>query len=240
MIVVGAGLENFGLDIEVKSETRQEAGALHGPQFHGVQKDAAVARRTDENGDGEAVTSAEQAWGDAGFLFLFRVKPPEEKTQLGAGHFFLKFGSQQARGQKAVLVEEDLLVEGHVGDADGALVAKRAVVAEDGDLEDGIAVRKQSAVSVVVTNSVGGGQVGDPAGFQKGQEPSLVLTGNGDGTGNGEGEGTTSRNGCVEKGVDPAQIRTAERRETVQKNVLDGFDFIDATGVYAATGCVRR
>ena len=78
----------------------------------------------------------EQPGRDAVPLLLRGVECAQPVAQLGAGHLLLELGAAQAGGQEAVLVEQHVLVEGHVGDADGPLVAQRAVVAEDRHLVD--------------------------------------------------------------------------------------------------------
>ena len=53
------------------------------------------------------------------------------------------------------MIEQYLLIERHVGDADGALVPQCAVVAKDRDLVDGIAVLVEAAVAIVVADRIG-------------------------------------------------------------------------------------
>ncbi len=55
------------------------------------------------------------------------------------GHFALEFRALENGGEKAVLIEKNILIEGHIGDADG-FRTEGGVVAEDGDFVDGIAV----------------------------------------------------------------------------------------------------
>ena len=94
-------------------------------------------------------------------------------------------GRASTRGEEAVLVQQDAFVEGHVGDADGAFVAQRGVVAEDGNFVDGAGlVGVQAAVAVVVADGVGGAQVRHPAGFEQRDQPGLVLAGDRDRAGN--------------------------------------------------------
>ena len=167
-VMVGAGFEDFGVDIEFEVVGGQEAGLFHGPQLHGIEEDGAVAGGADEEGDGETVAGREQAGLDAVAGFEIVEKLAEEEAELGAGHLALKFGALEDGGEEAVLVEEDFLVEGHVSDADGSFVAEGGVVAEDGDFVDGIAVTGEGAMAVVVAHGVGAGEVGDPAGFEEG------------------------------------------------------------------------
>lgn len=229
-IVIGAGFEDFGVDIQFELVMGEEAGLAHGPQFHGVEEDGAIAGSADKEGDGEAVAGGEEAGGDAVAGFQFMKKLAQKEAHFGAGHFALEFGALEDGGKEAVLVEEDVLVEGHVGDADGAFVAEGGVVAEDGDFVDGVGVAGEGAMAVVVAHGVGAGEVGDPAGFEEGDEPGLVLTGDGDGSGEGEGEGDAGADGGIEDGVDAAEVGAAEGGKAVAEEFVEGLDVVDAAG----------
>lgn len=181
------------------------------------------------------MAGGEQAGLDAVAGFEIVEELAEEEAELGAGHFALKFGALEDGGEEAVLVEEDVFVEGHVGDADGAFIAEGGIVAEDGDFVDGIAVSGEGAVAVVVAHGVGAGEVGDPAGFEEGNEPGLVLAGDGDGSGEGEGQGDAGADGGIEDGVDAAKIGAAEGGEAVAEEVVEGVDFVDAAGADGGT-----
>ncbi len=69
--------------------------------------------------------------------FVLAVEGPQAIAQLGAGHLALELRAQQDGGEEFVLVQQHVLMEGHVGDANGMLVAQGAVVAPDGNFEDG-------------------------------------------------------------------------------------------------------
>ncbi len=131
---------------------------LHGPELHGIEEHAAVAGGADEDGDGEAVAGGEQTGLDAVRLFLRGVEWPEAVAEFGAGHLLLKFGAGEDGAEEAVLIEEDVFIEGHVGDADGAFVAEGGVVAVDGDFVDGVVgMGVEAAMAVVIADGVGGG-----------------------------------------------------------------------------------
>ena len=107
--------------------------------------------------------------------FLLGVEGAQAIAQLGAGHAALEFGTQQHRGQELVLIEQHVLVERHVGDANGVLVAQRAVVAPDGDFEHRIAMGVEAAMAVVIADRIGGRQIRDPSGFEQRDQPGLML-----------------------------------------------------------------
>ena len=130
----------------------------------------------DEDRDRQPMAGGEQSGLHAVLLLLRRVERAQPVAQLGAGHLLLELGTRQHGGEETVLIEQHVLVERHVRDADGALVAQRAVVAADRDLVDRIAcVRVQAAMAVVITDRVGGAEVGDPAGFEQRDQPRLML-----------------------------------------------------------------
>jgi hypothetical protein len=91
-------------------------------------------------------------------------------------------------------------------------------------------------VAVVVADGVGGGEVGDVAGFEEGDEPGLVLAADGDGSGDGEGEGTAVADGGVEDGVDAAEERAAEGGQAVAEEFVEGGDLVDTAGEDGAAG----
>ena len=160
---------------------------------------------------------------------------PKQVAQLGAGHLALEFRAGEHGGEEAVLVEQDAFVEGHVGDADGALVAQGGVVAVDGDFVDGSGlVGVEAAMAIVIADGVGGAEVGDPTGFEQGNQPGLMLAGYGDGPGDGQGEGAAHADGAVEDLVNPAQIGSAKGRQAVQEDFFKGTALIDSTGLDVA------
>ncbi len=78
----------------------------------------------------------EQPVLDAVRPLLLREKLAQPVPQFRARHLALKLRPPQHRGQKPVLIQQHVLVERHIGDANGAFVAQRAVVAPDGHFEN--------------------------------------------------------------------------------------------------------
>ena len=165
-------------------------------------------------------------------LFLLRgVVFAEQVAQFGAGHLALELGAREHGGEEAVLVQQHAFVEGHVGDADGSLVAQRGVVAVDGDFVDGTRlVGVEAAMTVVIADGVGGAEVGHPAGFEQRNQPGLMLAGDGDGAGDRQRERAAHADGGVEDLVDAPQIGSAEGRQAVEEEFVHGAALIDATG----------
>ena len=177
--------------------------------------------RAHEDRNGAAVAGGEQARRDAVPLLLRGVVLAQQVAQFGAGHLVLEFGRREHGAEEAVLVEQHAFVERHIGDADGALVAQRGIVAEDGDFVDGAGlVGVQAAVAVVVADGVGGAEVGHPAGFEQRNQPGLVLAGDGDRPGDGEGERAAHADGAVEDLVNAAQIGAAEGRQAMREKFV--------------------
>jgi len=69
------------------------------------------------------MTGREQPRFDAASLFLPPIDTAQAVAQLGAGHLVLEVGMGEHSRQELVLVKQNVFIEGHVGDADGALVA---------------------------------------------------------------------------------------------------------------------
>ena len=164
----------------------------------------------------------------------------QQVAQFGAGHLALKLGPRQHGAEEAVLIEQHAFVERHVGDADGAFVAQRAIVAEDGHLVDrprpiGI----QAAVAVVVANRVGGAEVGDPTGFEQRDQPGLVLAGDRNGAGNRQGQRAAHADGPVENLVNAPQVRAAERRQAMREQIVESVALVHAADAHVATVVVR-
>ena len=159
---------------------------------------------------------------------LLRIERAQPMAQLGAGHGALELGTLQHGGQEAVLVQQHVFVEGHVGDADGALVAQRAVVAPDGDLEDGpVAMRVERAVAVVIAHGVGGREIRHPAGFKQRNQPGLMLAGNRHRPRHRHRKRTSLTDGVIEDGVNTPQEGAAERGKTVRDQVAERVALID-------------
>ena len=171
----------------------------------------------------------EQAARDAIQAFLLGVERSQAIAQLGAGHAALKFGPQQHGGEEFVLIEQHVLVERHVGDANGVLVAQRAVVAPDGNFEHRtVAMRVQAAMAVVIADRIGGGEIGDPAGFEQRDQPGLMLAADGDRTGDGERERAACSDGAIENRIDAAKKGAAERGKAVSEQLIESFALVDA------------
>ena len=141
----------------------------------------------------------------------------------------LELGPRQDGAEEAVLVEQHAFVEGHVGDADGAFVAQRGVVAVDGDFVDGAGfVGVQAAMAVVIADGVGGAQIGHPAGFEQRDQPRLVLAGNGDRPRDGQRQRAAHADGAVQNLVDAPQVGAAERRQAVREKLVQRVALIHA------------
>ena len=204
---------------------------MHGPELHRIQEHAAVAGRADEDRNGAAEAGGEQSRLHAVLFLLRGVVFSEQVAQFGAGHLALEFGAGEHGGEETVLVQQHAFVEGHVGDADGALVAQGGVVAVDGDFVDGAGfVGVEAAMAVVIADGVGGAEVGHPAGFEQRDQPGMMLAGDRDRAGDGEGERAAHADGAVEDLVDAAQIGSAEGRQAVQEEFVHGAALIDAPG----------
>src|SRR5262249_9494059 len=115
-------------------------------------------------------------------------------------------------------------------------VAQRAVVAPNGDLKDGtMAVSVQAAVTIVVTDSIGGGEVCNPSGFEQGDQPSLMLPGYGHRSRNRNGQGTAQPNGAIQDGINAAEERSTKCRKAVSNQFINGLALIDSSDVYFGT-----
>ena len=176
-----------------------------------------------------AETGGEQAGLHAVLFFLRGVVFSEQVAQFGPGHLALEFGAGENGGEEAVLVQQDAFVEGHVGDADGSLVAQGGVVAVDGDFVDGAGlVGVEAAMTVVIADRVGSAEVGHPAGFEQRDQPGVLLAGYRDRSGDGQGERAAHADGGVQNLVDAAQIGSAEGRQAVEEEFVHGAALVHA------------
>ena len=154
----------------------------------------------------------------------------------------LELGTQQHRGQESVLIEQHVLVERHVGDANGALIAQRAVVAPDGNFEDRtVAMRVQAAVAVVIAHRVGGRKIRDPARLRAAGSATPdagrdTVTGPGD----RQRQRAALPDGVVENRVNAAQERSAERGKAVREQLAERLAFVDALTLTATGDCASR
>ena len=172
------------------------------------------------------MAGGEQSGCGAGLPLLLGVDFAEPIAQLGAGHLALELRAGQDGGEEAVLIHEDILVEGHVGDPDGLLIAQRAVVAEDRHLVDRIFM--DTAMPVVIADCVGRAQVRDPAGLEQRDQPHVVLAGDRHRSGERHGERAAAADGVVEDGVDAAQEAAAERGQAVAEHLVERLALVDA------------
>ncbi|MFO0006759.1 MAG: hypothetical protein ACK559_37140, partial [bacterium] len=81
--VVGAGLEDLGVEVEVELVVGDQPGLVHRPELHRVEEHGAIARRADEDRDAEAVGAGEEPLADAVLALLLRVHPAEQVAELG-------------------------------------------------------------------------------------------------------------------------------------------------------------
>ena len=141
----------------------------------------------------------------------------------------LELGTREHGADEAVLVEQHAFVERHVGDADGALVAQRGVVAVDRDLVDRAGfVGVEAAVAVVIADGVGGAEVGHPAGLEQRDQPCLVLAGDGDRAGDRQRQRASHADGAVENLVDAPQVGAAECGQAISEEFVQRGALVDA------------
>jgi hypothetical protein len=165
--------------------------------------------------------------------FLCGVIPAQQVAQLRAGHFALEFGPRQHRRKEAVLVQQHAFVEGHVGDADGALVAQCAIVGKDGDLMNGAGfIGVQAAVAVVIADRVGGAEIRDPTGFEQRDEPGLMLSRDRDGSGHRQRQRASHSDGVVQNPINAAQVCATEGRQTMGEKLIQGGAFVHPADVH--------
>src|SRR6185312_10525420 len=142
----------------------------------------------------------------------------------------LKFGLTQARAQKAVLIQQNILVESDIGDTDDFLVAQLRVVAMDRHLVKRIVpVSVQAAVAVVITNRVCSAEICDPARLEQRNQPGQMLAGHRHWSGNGKRKRVTFSDGLIENGIDTPQVSAAESGQAAEKKLVERFALIDAT-----------
>ena len=94
--MVGAGFEDFGVQVEIEGVVRDQAGLPHGPELHGIQEHAAIAGRAHEDWGWRARWQVDSKPArDAVLLLLRGVVLAQQVAQLGAGHLALEFGPRQ-------------------------------------------------------------------------------------------------------------------------------------------------
>lgn len=168
-----------------------------------------------------AVARREEPGRDAVGLLLCRVVPAHLVAELGAGHAVLKLGLPQHRRDHAVLVEQDVLVEAGVGDADDLGLAVLLVAAADRDLADWARLeRVERVVAVVVAGRVRGREVRDPPRVEYRVQPRAVLVRDGDGARHRDDEWHPHADRLVEDLEDPPHVAGSEDRQAVEEEVL--------------------
>ncbi len=191
----------------------------------------------------QSPAGGEQPGLHAVLRFLRGVIFAQQIAQFGAGHLALEFGAREHRGEETVLIEQHAFVEGHVGDANGAFVAQRRIVAEDGDFVNRAGfIRVEAAMAVVIANGVGGAQIRHPSGFEQRDQPRLMLAGYRDRPRDRERQRASHADGAIENLVDAAQIRAAERGQAMREEFVEGGTFIhppDANVPAGGVGIVR-
>ena len=76
-------------------------------------------------------------------------------------------------------------------------------------------------MAVVITDRIGGAQIGHPAGFEQRNQPGLMLARNRNRTGNRQRQRAAHTDGAIENLINAAQIRAAERRQAVSKKFIE-------------------
>jgi hypothetical protein len=209
------------VQIEVERVLRP-ADLRQRPQFHRAQEHRAVGRRAHEDRDRLAPAQREQPFGHAVRALLRSVTLAEEIAEFGAGHLALELGLAQAGGHEPVLLEQHVLVEADVGHADRALLAQRAVVAEDRHLVERMLARTvQRAVAVVVAHRVGGRHEHEPTRVEQRSEPGVVLSRHRDGAGDRDCHRQALADRLVEQHPQAPQVRAAERGQAVLEHLVE-------------------
>src|SRR6185437_9282106 len=146
------------------------------PQLHRIEENAAVGGSSDENGDRQPGTCGQQPFTYAVFALLLPIISPQPVTHFGSCHLLLKFGLTQARAQKTILIQQNILVESNIGDADDLFVPELGVVAMDRDFVKRIVPMSiEAPVAVVITNGVCGTEICDPARLEQRNQPGQML-----------------------------------------------------------------
>ena len=156
------------------------------------------------------MASRKQAGSHSIGAFLLRIEGAEPVAHLRAGHGALEFRTPQRRAQKFVLIQQNILVERHVGDANRALVAQCAVVAPNRNFEDRIAMRIQAAMAVVIADCVCGAEIRYPAGFEQRNQPRLMLPRHRHRSGNRQRQRAAEADRFIQDGVNAAQKRASK------------------------------
>ena len=118
-------------------------------------------------GNPQPIACGQQSRLDAIAVLLLRIISAQPVSQFRTGHLLLEFRPQQYRCEELILIEQDRLVESHVGHADHAFIPQFAIVAEDRHFIDGIfGVLVQAAVAVVIADGVGRAEIRYPAGLE--------------------------------------------------------------------------
>ena len=87
-------------------------------------------------------------------------------------------------------------------------------------------------MAVVITNRICRTDVGDPAGLYQRNQPGKVLARNSDGSCDRDRERAARSDRVIEDRVDTPQVRAAEGRKAVGKNIVEGDAFVHALHLY--------
>jgi hypothetical protein len=164
---------------------------------------------------------------DAVLRFLRRIAQPEQVPELRSGHAALELGLCEHGADEAVLIEQHVLVEADVGDAERALVAQLTVVAEDRDLvERMFRGHVEAPVPVVVAHRVRRAHEHEPTRVEQRIEPREVLSRHRHRARDGDRHRDSLPDRFVEE--DPAAPDADTRRRTRPRNaraIIQSFDF---------------
>ena len=89
-------------------------------------------------------------------------------------------------------------------------------------------------MAVVVTDRVGGAQIGYPAGFEQRNQPGVMLSRYRNRTGNRQRQRASHTDRAIENLINAAQVRAAERRQAVSKKFIECGASVDAADVYVS------
>jgi hypothetical protein len=149
----------------------------------------------------------------------------EQVVQLRRGHALLKLRLLQDGAEQHVGLEERLLPEAEVVDADDAREAQREVARVGVDLADAVA---DDAVGVVVEVGAGGGDAVDEPALDERDEARLVEPRRGHGAGEGQEGGVVLVHGAGHELVAGALLAAHEGRKAPAEQLVRGLAAGDA------------
>src|SRR5579871_903553 len=103
--MIGTGLVDLGVEVQIETVRIDETGLPHGPQLHRIEEHASVGGRADEYRKSQAMTGGQKSGGDSIGTLLLRIERAQSIAQFRPGHRVLEFGTRENGGQKAVLIE---------------------------------------------------------------------------------------------------------------------------------------